>query len=154
MKNPSPQIRILAHNLSIKTTLGQSLQNLRWQPQNHFSESRLKDWLNNCLPSLAWVPEMKKDNRPTKIRPNIWVFMFTWLPAQDWDRKSKVSCSFISLAALYSLDVLWGQPIKLVQVPSTSELLEIQRKDLVFFKIIPSHFCRASEASKIDCIKN
>ena len=23
-----------------------------------------------------------------------------------------------------------------------------------FFKIIPSHFCRASEASKIDCFKN
>jgi hypothetical protein len=50
--------------------------------------------------------------------------------------------------------VLWGQPIKLVQVASTSELLENQRNDLVFFKIIPSHFCRASEASKIDCFKN
>jgi hypothetical protein len=52
------------------------------------------------------------------------------------------------------VDVLWGQPIKLVQVASTSELLENQRNDLVFFKIIPSHFCRASEASKIDCFKN
>ena len=52
----------------------------------------------------------------------------------------------------YILDVLWGQPVKLVQVASTSELLENQRNDLVFFKIIlfmPSHFCRASEASKI-----
>ena len=37
----------------------------------------------------------------------------------------------------YILDVLWGQ-----------------QTDLVFFKIIPSHFCRASEASKIDCFKN
>jgi hypothetical protein len=37
---------------------------------------------------------------------------------------------------------------------STSELLENQRNDLVFFKIIPSHFFRASEASKIDRFKN
>ena len=49
--------------------------------------------------------------------------------------------------------VLWDQPIKLAQVASTSELLENQRNDLGFFKIIPSHFCRASEASKIDCLK-
>ena len=47
------------------------------------------------------------------------------------------------------LDVLWGQPIKLVQVASTSELLENQRNVLGLFKITPSHFCRASEASKI-----
>jgi hypothetical protein len=62
----------------------------------------------------------------------------------------------ISLLELpsYLLDVLWGQPIKLAQVASTSELLENQWNDLVFFKIIPSHFCRASEASKIDCFKN
>ena len=53
----------------------------------------------------------------------------------------------------YTLDVLWGQPIKLVEVASTSELLENQRNDLVFFKIIPSHFCRASEASNMDCFK-
>jgi hypothetical protein len=49
---------------------------------------------------------------------------------------------------------LWGQSIKLAQVASASELLENQQNDLVFFKIIPSHFCRASEASKIDCFKN
>ena len=54
----------------------------------------------------------------------------------------------------YILDVLWGQPIKLAQVASTSELLENQRNHLVFIKIIPSHFCRASEASEIDCFKN
>ena len=32
------------------------------------------------------------------------------------------------------VDVLWGQPIKLAQVASTSELLEI------FFEIVPCHF--------------
>ena len=40
------------------------------------------------------------------------------------------------------LEVLWGQPIKLVQVASPSELLENQRDYLFFFKIIPSHICR------------
>ena len=35
-----------------------------------------------------------------------------------------------------SIDVLWGQLIKLIQVASTSELLENQRNNLVFFKII------------------
>ena len=54
----------------------------------------------------------------------------------------------------YVVDVLWCQPIKLAQVASTSELLETQWNDLVFFKIIPSHFCRPQKpqiltASKI-----
>ena len=35
----------------------------------------------------------------------------------------------------YVVDVLWGQRIKLAQVASTSELLENQWNDLVFFKI-------------------
>ena len=52
------------------------------------------------------------------------------------------------------LEVLCGQPINHFQVASTSKLLENQRNDLVFFKIIPSHFCKASEASKTDCFKN
>jgi hypothetical protein len=45
----------------------------------------------------------------------------------------------------YILDVLWGQPIKQNQVASTSELHENQRNDLLFFEIVPCHFCRASE---------
>ena len=40
----------------------------------------------------------------------------------------------------YLLDVLWGQPIKLIQVASTSELRENQRNDLFFFEIVPCHF--------------
>ena len=47
------------------------------------------------------------------------------------------------------LEVLWGQPIKLVQVASSSELHENQQNDLVFFEIIHSHFCRVSEVQKI-----
>ena len=43
------------------------------------------------------------------------------------------------------LDVLWGQPIKLNQVASTSELRENQRNDLLFIEIVPSHCCGASE---------
>jgi hypothetical protein len=45
----------------------------------------------------------------------------------------------------FLVDVLWGQPIKLVQVASTSELHENQQKDLLFFEIVPCHFCGASE---------
>ena len=43
------------------------------------------------------------------------------------------------------LDVLWGQPIKLIQVASHSELRENQWKDLIFFEIVPSHSFGASE---------
>ena len=53
-----------------------------------------------------------------------------------------------------SIRRLVGQQIKLIQLACTSELHENQQNDLVFFKIIPSHFCRASEASEIDCFKN
>ena len=52
------------------------------------------------------------------------------------------------------LDVLWGQPIKLIQVASNSELHENQWNDLLFFEIVPSHCFGASGASKIDCLKD
>ena len=45
----------------------------------------------------------------------------------------------------YLLDILWGQPIKLIQVASTSELRENQQNDLLFFEIVPCHFFGASE---------
>ena len=60
----------------------------------------------------------------------------------------KASASVAS-STTYLLDVLWGQPIKLAQVASTSELHENQRNDLLFFEIVPSHCFGASEASKI-----
>jgi hypothetical protein len=43
------------------------------------------------------------------------------------------------------LDVLWGEPIKLIQVASNSELRENQWNDLLFFEIVPSHCFGASE---------
>jgi len=43
------------------------------------------------------------------------------------------------------LDVLWGQPIKLVQKASTSELRENQRNDLLSFEIVSCHFCGAQK---------
>ena len=56
------------------------------------------------------------------------------------------SVSFIAKTlGMYILDVLWGQPIKLAQVASTSELRENQWNDLLFFEIVPCHFCGASE---------
>ena len=65
----------------------------------------------------------------------------------------KPSWDFNFLHTFCTLDVFWGQQIKQNQVASTSELLENQRNDLVFFKINPLHFCRASEASNMDCFK-
>ena len=65
--------------------------------------------------------------------------------------------NFIStdcVSSTYVIDVLWGQRIKLIQVASNSELRENQWKDHLFFEIVPSHCFGASEASKIDCLKN
>ena len=51
----------------------------------------------------------------------------------------------ISEISLCSIDILWGQPIKIIQVASTSELHKNQQNDLLFFEIVPGHFCEASE---------
>ena len=48
-------------------------------------------------------------------------------------------------AKVTSAYVLWGQPIKLIQVASNSELRENQWNDLLFFEIVPSHCFGASE---------
>jgi hypothetical protein len=59
-------------------------------------------------------------------------------------------CAVLIKAYVCTLDVLWGQPIKLIQVAFNSELQENQWN----FEIIPSHCFGASEASKIECFKN
>ena len=46
---------------------------------------------------------------------------------------------------LGTVDVLWGQPIKLAQLASTSELHENQQNAHLFSEIVPRHFCGASE---------
>ena len=51
----------------------------------------------------------------------------------------------ILFGCTYVLDVLWGQPIKLIQVASNSEMHVNQWNDLLFFEIVPCHFCWASE---------
>jgi hypothetical protein len=43
------------------------------------------------------------------------------------------------------IDVLWGQPIKLIQVAFNSELRENQWNNLLFLEIVPSHCFGASE---------
>ena len=47
-------------------------------------------------------------------RPRVFLFCFYWI-----------------------LDVLWGQPIKLIQVASKTELCENQWTDLLFLKLLP-----------------
>ena len=56
-----------------------------------------------------------------------------WIVVFDWKSSPLI------------LDVLWGHPIKLIQVASNSELHENQWNDLLFFEIVPSHCFRASE---------
>ena len=56
-----------------------------------------------------------------------------------WRRASSVA------NIMYTLDVLWVQPIRLIQVASNLELRENQWNDLLFFKIVPSHCFGASE---------
>ena len=51
------------------------------------------------------------------------------------------------------VDVLWGQRIKLIQVVSTSEFHEYWWNDLDLNFLVHEGFCRASEASNIDCLK-
>jgi hypothetical protein len=51
------------------------------------------------------------------------------------------------------VDILWGQPIKLIQVASNSELCKNPWNDLLFFEIVPSHCFGASEASKLTASK-
>ena len=46
---------------------------------------------------------------------------------------------------LGTVDVLRGQPIKLAQVASTSELCEYQQNNHFFFEIVTCHFFGASE---------
>ena len=70
------------------------------------------------------------------------------------DGKSNVERIVFTQLSKYLLDVLWGQLIKLIQVASNSELRENQWNDLLFVEIVPSHCFGASEASKIDCLKN
>ena len=51
----------------------------------------------------------------------------------------------IQICPMNIQDVLWCQLIKLIQVSSTSELHENQQNDLLFFEIVPCHFCGALE---------
>ena len=65
-------------------------------------------------------------------------FDLTNLLKVESEPSNKVVCTYI-------LDVLWGQPIKLIQVASNSELCENQWNQLLFFEIVPSHCFGASE---------
>ena len=79
-----------------------------------------------------------------------------WLYKQkDWIHCIRVNMYEILYLRInvYRLDVLWGQPIKLIQVVSTSVLYEYWWNIVVFIFFVPSVFCRASEASNIDCFK-
>ena len=54
---------------------------------------------------------------------------------------------FVILFEDYRIDFLWGQPIKLIQVVSTSEFHEYRWNDVDFNFFVPSIQCRASEVT-------
>ena len=90
----------------------------------------------------------------TTDRRKCFQFVISILTSQIYFTWSLFSFSLRFEGTYYILDVLWGQPIKLIQVASDSELHENQLNDHLFFEIVPSHCFGASEASKIDCFKN
>ena len=56
-----------------------------------------------------------------------------------------VSATIYAVFGKYLLDVLWGQPFKLIQVVSTSEVYQYWQNDLDFIFLT---CCRASEVRK------
>ena len=69
--------------------------------------------------------------------------------AMDFERILGVpffhSSSHSIMMCLPTLDILWGQTIKVALVASNSELRENQKHEFLFFVIVPCHFCGASE---------
>ena len=61
---------------------------------------------------------------------------------------------YIWTVSAFLVDVLLGQPIKLIQVAANLELHENQWNNLLFFEIVPAHCFGASEPSNIDCLKD
>ena len=111
-------------------------------------------WKNKMTKSLAtgWkLPRLDKMTTGTwKVWGKVKNTAYETVNSAQWT----ISAQHDFVWSSCILDVLWSQPIKLAQVASTSELLKNLRNDLIFFKIISSHFCRTSEASKIDSFKN
>ena len=58
-------------------------------------------------------------------------------PKSNIKPHSKIYSDYIQ--HIHILDVLWGQPNKLIQVASNSKLRENQWNNLLFFEIVPSH---------------
>ena len=80
-----------------------------------------------------------------QIGPATYVVGIILSPGVPFDNNHGKCLIFPSLrlSVTYVLDVMWGQSIKLAQAASTSELRENLQNDLLFFEIVPCHFCRA-----------
>ena len=95
---------------------------------------------------LLWL-----QNKFCKVGINLWSIQMWSLQFNEqayendlFDLKEEVMPAAIST---YILDVLWCQPIKLIQVVSTSEFHEYWWKDVDFIFFVPSIYCRASEVT-------
>ena len=87
---------------------------------------------------LIWTHDNKKDNF-RQLLNSFWKV----LNRTDFGVKEIVLYTWTLLS---SLDVLWGQRIKLIQVASNSDLRKNQWNDFLFFEIVLSHCFGALEA--------
>ena len=79
----------------------------------------------------------------------IWIclnllLLFLWERLPPFYGHSKSKCTS-AVVTRYAVDVLWGQPIKLIQVVSTSEFHKYGWNDLDLIFFAPATCCRASE---------
>ena len=79
-----------------------------------------------------------------RVNQNITVQKDTWISAQ---LKCQTADLNLYSNRAYLIDVLWCQPIKLMQVVSTSEFHEYWWKNVDFIFFVPSIYCRASEVT-------
>ena len=107
---------------------------------------------NNCFPNFH---ESFKRTNYSFFRRLEFTFLFVFHAGFILIRiKNKLVSSLLSASGHCLLDVLCCQPIKPFQVVSTSGFHEYWWNNVVFIFFVPSGFCRASEASNIDCFKN
>ena len=71
--------------------------------------------------------------------------LYRWYNQQVNNGNSKEPDMMLIYTFRYVIDVLWGQPIKLIQVASNTEFRENQLNNLLFFEIVPSHCFGASK---------
>ena len=107
---------------------------IKLYPQQGHLKKKLTCFLYTSPQDLGKLYFVNQNLTRTDYRYNA----LTLVSHNEGTLKKSFRIFFLTCVGTYLPDILWGQPIKLAQVASTSELLENQQNDLVFFKIISS----------------